>query len=378
MHPAFPQNDALIYLNHAAVSPWPQCTVDAVTQFAHENLRQGAQQYPSWVRTEQQLRERLRWLVNAESTDSIALLKNTSEALSVIAYGLDWQAGDNVVLAQQEFPSNRIVWESLQRLGVECRIVDLAVGDDPEQRLIDASDQHTRLLTTSSVHYANGLRMNLQRLGEHCKQQNILFCVDAIQSLGAFPLDAPAIHADFVVADGHKWMLGPEGLALFYCRPEHLPTLQLYQYGWHMIENAGDYSQTQWQPAHNAQRFECGSPNMLGVHALNASIGFIQQQGLTSIATQIQANVDYLLERLAEIHAIDILSPRQAERRAGIVLFKANNLDNAKLQQHLLDNNVICAYRGGGIRLSPHFYNTYAQLNTATEIVRQKLLNKIA
>lgn len=210
-HPEFPQEPGLIYLNHAAVAPWPARTAEAVRRFAEENLRVGALHYPRWLETERSLRESLRALLNAASTDDIALLKNTSEALSVVAHGLDWRPGDVVITARQEFPSNRVVWESLREQGVEVRLADLAEADTPEEALIALADERTRLLSISSVQYGTGLRMNLARLGRFCREHGILFCVDAIQSLGGLRMDVQAIQADFVMADGHKWMLGPEG-----------------------------------------------------------------------------------------------------------------------------------------------------------------------
>ena len=257
----------IIYLNHAAVSPWPQRTAQAIEDFSRENLHFGAQHYPRWMETEAHLRTQFKALINAPSDDDIAILKNTSEALSVVAYGLDWNEGDNIILCKQEFPSNRIVWESLQKYGVTITYVDLASSDDPEALILQHINKHTRLLSISAVQFDNGLRMDLYRLGEHCQKHKILFCVDAIQTIGACHFDVQSIHADFVMADGHKWMLGPEGVALFYCRSELRNQLSLHQFGWHMVEKQGVYDSLEWEPAHSARRFECGSPNMLGIHA---------------------------------------------------------------------------------------------------------------
>jgi cysteine desulfurase/selenocysteine lyase len=356
----FPLSENLIYLNHAGVAPLPRCARDAAVSFVDENMRSGALNYPRWMQTERELKQRLCTLLNVESPDSIALLKNTSEALSVIAYGLDWKAGDNIVLANDEFPSNRIVWQSLARYGVEIRSVQLSM-DDPEAALLAAVDRNTRLLTSSSVQYASGLRMDLQRLGEACKQRGILFCIDAIQSLGAIPFDAQAVHADFVAADGHKWMLGAEGLAVLYCHPRHLETLKLHQYGWHMVEHAGDYNRSDWQPAHTARRFECGSPNMLGIHILNASLGLLLEYGLESVSRILDRNVSYLIENTKIMQEIEVLSATLPARRSGIFTFSAP-VAIPWLYQQLTAAGIVCAQRGGGIRLSPHFYNTESQL----------------
>ncbi|QKQ26912.1 aminotransferase class V-fold PLP-dependent enzyme [Candidatus Reidiella endopervernicosa] len=156
-HPEFPLEEGLCYLNHAAVAPWPLRTAEAVRRFTEENLHLGSKHYPQWMAVEGLLREQLQRLINAPTADDIALLKNTSEGLSLIAYGLDWLQGENIVIAEQEFPSNRIVWESLASQGVETRMVDIS-GDDPEQALIDQMNDQTRLLSVSTVQYGSGLR----------------------------------------------------------------------------------------------------------------------------------------------------------------------------------------------------------------------------
>lgn len=265
----FQLDDNLIYLNHAAAAPWPRRTVRAVTEFALENGKYGSHNYPRWVHTEGLLRQQFCTLINARDSNEIALLKNTSEALSVVAWGLPWQAGDNVVIGNLEFPSNRVVWESLEALGVETRQADLQQYDTPEAALIACLDDRTRLLSVSSVQYGTGLRLDLEILGTACRDRGILFCIDAIQSLGAHQFDVQARKADFVMADGHKWLLGPEGLALFFCRQEVMCQLTLRQYGWHMLANIGYFDNHSREVAHNARRFECGSPNMLGIHALH-------------------------------------------------------------------------------------------------------------
>ncbi len=286
----FTLDDEIIYLNHAAVSPWPLRTSNAVIAFAKENSRFGAENYLTWLETEKTLRGQLQRLINAPSTDDIALLKNTSEALSVVAEGLNWESGDNIVSSNEEFPSNRFPWLAQAKHGVEFREVDIA-NDSPEQSLITACDNKTRLLTISSVEYGSGRRINLEKIGQFCSANNILFCVDAIQSLGALPFDVQAINADFVMADAHKWMLGPEGIAIFYCKKSVRDSLELHQFGWHMVKDVGNYAAKDWQAADSAQRFECGSPNMLGIHALSASLSLIEEVGIENISDNIINNV---------------------------------------------------------------------------------------
>ncbi|MDY6980499.1 MAG: aminotransferase class V-fold PLP-dependent enzyme [Pseudomonadota bacterium] len=357
----FKLQDDLIHLNHAAVGPWPGRTLQAVEAFARENHQLGSLHYPHWIEVETRLRKRGARLINADSGD-IALVKNTSEALSMVAWGLNWQPGDTVVISDEEFPSNRIVWESLQSRGVKVRQVNLHGHESPEQALIGAIDSTTRLLAISSVQYASGLRVDLAQLGEHCRQQNVLFCVDAIQSLGALQFDVRACGADFVMADGHKWMLGPEGLALFYSRPQAREQLQLFEYGWHMVEQMGDFDNRQWEPAHNARRFECGSPNMLCSHALEASLSLIEEIGMATIEQQILENSQRLFDAIDQFSNLELVTDTQAGRYAGIVVFKHKRVPVEQLYPWLMEQRVLCAQRGGGIRFSPHFYTPWAKI----------------
>jgi selenocysteine lyase/cysteine desulfurase len=364
----FPLHPEIVYLNHAAVAPWPRRTVEAVQRFAAENAESGARHYSRWLEVEQALREGLRSLINAPHSDDIALLKNTSEALSVVAHGLDWRAGDNIVTSDEEFPSNRIVWESLAGRGVRLREAGLH-GTDPEQALLNLVDERTRVLAVSSVQYAGGLRLDLMRLGAACRARGILFCIDAIQSLGAVPVDVQAVQADFLAADGHKWLLGPEGAALFYCRAEWRERLRLHQYGWHMVERAGDFDRREWQPARSARRFECGSPNMLGIHALHASLSLLLEVGMDTVARRVLDNAGYLLEALISLPQLEVLTPVAEARHAGIVTFRHRQADAAALWQYLDAHGVVCAARGGGVRFSPHFYTKKEDVEKVVKLV---------
>ncbi|MEW8486125.1 MAG: aminotransferase class V-fold PLP-dependent enzyme [Candidatus Thiodiazotropha sp.] len=360
----FSLDPSMIYLNHAAVAPWPQRTVAEVMRFAQENGFSGSASYPDWMRVESELRTLMAQLINAAASDDIALLKSTSEGLSLVAHGIDWRAGDNIVSIAQEFPSNRIVWESLEGEGVEVRLLDLERSAEPEQELIALCDQNTRLMSVSSVQYGAGYRLHLPLLGDYCRGHDTLFVIDAIQSLGAIPFDLAECHADVVVADGHKWMLGPEGVALFYCRPALRERLKLHQFGWHMVEHMGDFERTAWEPARSARRFECGSPNMLGIHALHASLTLIHELGLERIAAEVQTNAEIVIDG-ADAAGFRLLTPREATKHAGIVTFQVPDRDNRALYQGLMKNGVICAYRAGGIRFSPHFYNTGEEIERA-------------
>jgi len=367
----FPILQQGLYVNHAAVGPWPRSTAAAVQAFAEENMRQGSADYKTWYRRECTLRDRLAELLNAPSGADIALLKNTTEGICAVAYGLDWQAGDNVVLPAGEFPSNRLPWLAQARWGVEIREVDIHAAADAEAALLAAMDERTRLLSVSSVQWTDGFRLDLERLGSACRRRGALFFVDAIQQLGALPLDVQSCHADFLAADGHKWLLAPEGIAVFYCREEVRDRLSLQQVGWHMVDESWRFDRQEWQPSASALRFEAGSPNSLGQAALLASVELLLGFGMQEVARRVLANTEALFRSLRAMPGIQITSRPEPERRSGIVSFRHSRIDAAHLHSQLVADGVACVVRDRAIRLSPHFYQGEPQMTELAARIRR-------
>ena len=363
----FPVRDNLVYLNHAAVSPLPRRSGDAIKRFVDEYVHYGTKNYLKWSDDMQQLHEDLATFINAASADDIALLKNTSEGISVVAMGFPWQPGDVVLSSDEEFPSNRIPWQALADQGVEFREIALRQpGKTPEQALIDAMDNNkVRMLAISAVQYASGLHLDLEVLGAACKERNIAFCVDAIQMLGALPCDVRAAHIDFLMADAHKWLMGPEGIAVFYCTPAYRDMIKLFQYGWHMIENAGDFDQREWQPAASARRFENGTPNILGAVGFAASLSLINDIGIEVIEQRVLHHTDLLHNLIEHSTNLEAVYTDAASRKSGIVTFRSHQCPAPQLFKALREEGVMCAERGGGVRFSPHVYNTDDELANA-------------
>ena len=361
----FPQDSGLCYLNHAAIGPWPKRTAQVVANFAYQNLARGGADYPDWLDTEQRLRDRLAHLIHAASADDIALTKNTSEGLSTIAFGLDWRAGDEVLGVAHDFVSNRMVWEALADRGVSFRPIDALAGSDPEAAIIAALSSRTRLVALSTVNYAVGYRFDLERIGQACRRNGSLLSIDAIQSLGAVPFDLRAVQADFVVGGAHKWLLAPEGVGFLYCRPDLRDQLRLRQFGWAMREAPYDFEGDTWSPARSARRFESGTPNMTGIHALDASLSLFEEVGLPAVAARLAANVSRLATALSELPGIELLTPPAEERRAGILTFRSRAVAGDRLYRQLMEAGVICSPRAGGVRLSPHFYTPRERLDEA-------------
>jgi cysteine desulfurase/selenocysteine lyase len=352
----FPILAAGPYLNHAAIGPWPRCAAEAMQTFAEENLQQGPAAYPAWIRRENELRRNLARLIGARSADGIALLKNTSEGISTVAWGLDWRRGDNLVLPRFEFPSNRLPWLAQAAQGVEVREVDIRRAPDAEAALLAAMDERTRLLSVSAVQWSDGFRLDLQRLGDGCRQRRVLFFVDAIQQLGALPVDVDACRIDFLAADAHKWLLGPEGIALFYAGGQARSQLGLRQQGWHMYDDPWNFQREDWTPATSARRFEAGSPNSAGQAALHASLGLLLEQGSPAIAARVLENTDYLLKRLSKLRGVTIVSSSEPLRRSGIVSFQSETTPVRDIYHKLGAAGCACAVRDNAVRLSPHFY----------------------
>ena len=350
----------LIYLNHAATGPWPQRAVTAWTAFARLNMRQGCLDVAPWVAAERRLRSLFQQLINAPSARDIALVKNTSDALSLIANGIDWQPGDNVVLPAEEFPSNRMMWDALRaERQVEVRHVRLADHANPEEALLAQCDPRTRLLTVSAVQYASGLRLDLERLGSGCAQAGAWFCVDAIQQLGAFPFDVQAIHADVVAAGSHKWMLAPEGVGLLYTTPQLRDRLKQAVWGWRAMANPLEPDPERWQVAVDARRFEGGSHNTGGLVAVAASVELLLDIGIDRIAAHIASWNEQLIDGLRE-RSVEIVTPCEPPRRAGIVAVRVPQ--PRRVVQRLAAVKVAAAARDGLVRFAPHLHNSVEQI----------------
>jgi len=361
------------YFNHAAIAPWPARTAEAVKQFAAENVKQGPAGYANWIASETELREALARLTGATTPRDIALLKNTTECVSTVAWGMDWQAGDNVVLPLHEFASNRLPWIAQRARGVEVREIDIRAARNAEQALVDAMDRNTRLLAVSSVQWSDGFRLDLQALGDACRKRGVLFFVDAIQQLGALRIDVRKCHISFLAADAHKWLLGPEGIAVFYSEEEARSRLQLLQQGWHMFDNPWSFGREDWTPSASARRFEAGSPNSLGQVAFRASLELLLESGQAWVEQRVLGNTDRMCQHLQSMPDLTLLSCAEPARRSGIVTFRPQEVTAHALQRYLARHQVSCAVRDNAIRLSPHFYQGPDDVDEVFARIRKSL-----
>lgn len=369
----FPVDPEICYLNHAAIGPWPRRTAQRVANLAQQIMTRAGSDYPHWLETEQRLRERIAWLINAPSADDIALTKNTSEGLSIISRGLAWQPGDEVIGVSDDFCSNTMVWSTLDDRGVVYKQIDVHAEPDPEAALIAAIGPATRLLAISTVHFATGYRFDVKRLAQACREHDILLSVDAIQSLGAAAFDVQDIDADFVTCGGHKWLLSPEGIGFLYCRPSLRDALKLQQFGWAMRDSPYAFESETWTEATSARRFEAGTPNMTGIHAMEASISLFEEVGFEFIEQRLAEHLARLETDLLAIPGVSLVTPTDPDRRVGILTFRHVTIDGSHLHAKLMRQQLICSPRAGGVRLSPHFYTSEAVLDRALALIRQTI-----
>ena len=348
------------YFDHAAVAPLCQPAQAAIEKWAVEAVEQGGNRWPQWAVRSEQVRQQAADLIGAH-TDEIALIPNTTAGINYVAEGYPWQNGDNLVTLANEFPSNLYPWMNLADRGIETRAVPVKPNGQVDlNRIAEACDERTRILSVSWVGYATGWRHDLEQISQLARDQGVLLFVDAIQGLGVFPLDVHHSSIDMLAADGHKWLLGPEGAGIFYVRKELLQLLKPRNVGWNSVSHAYDFSRIDLDVRESAARYEGGSWNMAGITALGASIELLASFGLTKhrspVADRLLAITDEACLRLHEMGAT-VVSVRDQEHASGIVAFELPDQDPHVVRKRCLSAGVTISCRAGRLRISPHAYN---------------------
>ncbi len=364
-----PVADRWAYFDHAAVAPTSGPARGAIARWAEDATLNGDAFHSGWTKQIEQLRGRAAALIGAR-TEEIALIPTTTAGVSLVAEGFPWQPGDNVVLPDNEFPSNQYPWMHLAGRGVEVRRVAGGDGRGLVDRLAAACDRHTRIVSVSWVAYGHGWRHDLVQLAEMVHGRGALLFVDAIQALGVFPLDVVQTPLDFLAADGHKWLLGPEGAGIFYLRREHLDRLRPLGLGWNSVVHCHDFDRIELALRPTATRYEGGSPNVPGLLGLGASLELLQQFGTAAISGRILEIIALACRRLEALGAA-IHSNRSAEHASGIVSFALAGRDPAAVRRHCLERGVVLSCRAGRLRISPHAYNDAGDLDRLVEALQE-------
>ena len=348
------------YFDHAAVAPLPEPVRNAVVDWAGSMCEAGVADWSRWRKTVETARKLAAGLLNADR-EEVALIHSTTEGINLVAEGVPWKPGDNIVTLASEFPSNLYPWMNLKDRGVEVRqlpATDERVGLD---EIASACDDRTRILSVSWVGYATGWRNDLGALAEIAHRAGAKLFVDAIQGLGVFPLDVKDVPVDFLSADGHKWLLGPEGAGIFYVRREHLDWLRPLGVGWNSMAHAGNFADTSWNLKPDAGRYEGGTYHLAGIAGLAATLEFLSGYGTNAIASRILDVTGVLVEELQRIGAA-IASDLEPAHRSGILAFTFSDQDPQEIKRKLLEQKIVINCRHGRLRVSPHAYTNNADI----------------
>ncbi len=358
----FPVTERWAFFDHAAVAPIPRRASAALATYADGIARHGIADILTWVRRLAHVRALAARLVNAPSADDILFVPNTTVGIGLIAEGFPWQPGDNVVLPAEEYPSNLYPWMNLAGRGVEVRAVPSRGNRIALDDIVAAITLRTRLLSVSAVEFASGFRNDLDALGELCRARGILFFVDAIQALGAFPIDVQRTPIDALAADGHKWMLAPEGAGFGYIRSEWVERLHPIGVGAHSVVNPFEYHVTDFRLKPHAGRWEGGALNVPGLSALGASLELFEEFGHAEIESRILELTDYLCEH-APRRGWEVFSDREGSARSGIVALVHPTIPPKVAMKACRDASVIVNSRANRLRISPHAYNTTDEID---------------
>ncbi len=369
-HREFPATRETIFLAHAGVCPLPRRVADAITDCAARSTLGDQEEFMlSRLADARQLGARL---IQCQP-EEIALLGPTSLGLSFVAAGLKFRRGDNILIYHDDYPSNVYPWMALAERKVEVRLLNTReLGVIRPRDVAGQIDENTKLVALASCHFISGFRLEYAEIGKFLRERGILFCLDAIQTLGAFPMTVE--HVDFLAADAHKWLLGPCGAGIFYVRRELQEKLNPPVYGWHNVRSPNFVAQEKIEFRNDARKFEAGTQNLLGLTGLIAAMEMAMEMGVDNIAAELLRKRAWLVPELKKRGCTVLNAGAKPENAGSIVSFFQPGKDIATLHKKLTDAEIIASLRTDRagqhyIRLSPLFYNTDAELRRLLELL---------
>jgi len=363
----FAVTESSVYLNHASVCAPSRRVRDAMCGAVEDVHRFGVEHWDRWLEAYETARSAAARLLNAEAGE-IAFTKNTSEGVSFVANGLDWQAGDEVVSVEGEFPANYYPWKVQERKGVRLVLVREEHGRLDLESLVRALTPRTRVVAISFVQFLSGYRVDLDRLGEICASRRILFFVDAVQGLGGFPVDVKRAKISALAANGHKWLLGPQGSGLFFLRRQLLDEVRPSTVGWWSVRGWNDFSSRDLAWREDAKRFEYGTPNTVGIYGLGAALQLLLEVGVDAIGARILDLTERLRKGLAQ-QGHQVYGPSKREECSGIVSFVPRAGSAEDVMRFLQRRRILVAARCGKVRVAPHFYNNELEIDRVLELL---------
>ncbi len=363
----FPITRNYNFQNHAAVTPLCRRAAEGVEEYLKRATQNGYLDSGFYAHAEH-VRQMAAELIHA-NPDEVTFVKNTSEGLNFVANGLAWQHGDNVVTTNVEFPSNVYPWMNLRSHGVQVRTAMEDGGRIPMEHIIEAIDSRTRVVAISSVQYASGYRTDLATLGEYCVSKGVFLCVDAIQSLGAMPIDVKGMHVDFLSADAHKWLCGPEGIGIFYVSKEIQGHLRPSCVGWLSVRDPQNLDRCDFTLGDSIKRYDSGAYNLAGIFGLGGALSLLLEIGIDNICQRLLFLTDRLADGVRD-KGYRVFSSRARPEASGIVSFSSDVHDHEGIQQHLQrEHRLVIAVRRGKLRSSPHFYNTEKEIDQLIDLL---------
>ncbi len=362
----FPLTCSCTYLNHAAVSPVSCRVSEAMTGAIKDAQLFGASHFEDWLRAVEDVRSSAARLLNAAPAE-IALVRDTSEGISLFANALEWQKGDEVVSIAGEFPANYYPWKALESKAVRLKLVQQEEGEIRLESIARALSPRTRVVAVSFVQFLSGFRLDLCKLGELCEENRVLLVVDAIQGWGAFPVDVKSARIAGLAAGGHKWLTGPAGCGVLFVREDLASTMQPSTVGWWSVEGWEDFASREPVWRKGAGRFEYGTPNYAGIYGLGAALELLAEAGLEAISERVLELTGRLRRGLLQM-GYHIYGPTVPETCSGIVTFAPRKEDANSLVRRLRAQGVMISARSGMVRVSPHFYNTETEIDRLLEL----------
>lgn len=363
----FPSALHQVHMNHAGLAPISRRVAAAIRAFADEAEALPRTVYASWAAYVASARATAARLIGATDAE-IAFVQNTAAGLSLVAAGLTWRAGDNVVVVADEYPSNVYPWLGLARLGVETRFASRRGSAFGVEQIAAVTDRRTRVVAVSTVDWQSGFRADLAALGSFCRKRDLLFVVDGIQSVGALAIDAPACGIDCLAVGGHKWLLAPEGCGFLFVAARALDRLQPALLGWKSVIDPDSYLPYHFTLRADAAKFEPGTQMHLGVRALGAALDLLLEIGPVSIEERILATTNALADGLRTLGA-RVLSPRAPGQESGILTVTLG--DTTAFHETLLRHDIVVRPRLGGIRFAPHCYADHGDVERVLAAARE-------
>lgn len=357
-------NNGIIYFNHASTGPFSSLVVNRLSDLLNEKSESKIDDYSSFLKVVDETKLLLAELINC-NVDRTAFIDNTSNGLNILAQSIYWKKGDRILLNDIEFPANVYPFLNLKRFGVEVDFVKSENGIVTADQIINSIKPETKLVSVSFVQFLSGYKIDLEKIGDYCRANNIIFCVDGIQGIGAMRIDVKKSKIDFLSCGTQKWLLGMQGLAFIYVDEEFQKKMVPANIGWLSVENAWNLLDYKLDLKTSANVFQGGTLNSFGIYAFNTSLKLFKDFGFVNVESEVLSNTKYFIKKLKSIGLDCVLSNCSDCELSGIVTIKPQNPE--QVFEILVKQNMMCSIREGFIRFAPHFYNTHHEIDKVVE-----------